>query len=65
MSKIYDRLIKVEFYGKMEMDGTDDDIYTIIETNTDPESKYLIDGEDAVEMLMSVIEQLEKSNEEK
>lgn len=65
MGKFYDRLLKVEIFGKIEMDGTDNDIYAIIGNDSDPESKYLINGEDAMEVLMAVLEQLEKSDEDK
>ena len=65
MGKFYDRLLKVEIFGKIEMDGTDDDIYAIIGNDSDPESKYLINGEDAIEVLMAVLERLEKSDEDK
>lgn len=65
MGKFYDRLLKVEIFGKAEMDGADDDIYAVIGNDSDPESKYLINGEDAMEVLMAVLEQLEKSDEDK
>lgn len=65
MGKFYDRLLKIEIFGKTEMDGTDDDIYAIIGNDSDPESKYLINGEDAMEVLMAILEQLEKSDEDK
>ena len=65
MGKFYDRLLKVEIFGKMEMNGADDDIYAVIGNDSDPESKYLINGEDAMELLMTVLEQLEKSDEDK
>ena len=65
MGKFYDRLLKVEIFGKTEMNGADDDIYAIIGNDSDPESKYLINGEDAMEVLMAVLEQLEKSDEDK
>ena len=65
MGKFYDRLLKVEIFGKMEMNGADDDIYAVIGNDSDPESKYLINGEDAMEVLMAVLEQLEKSDEDK
>ena len=65
MGKFYDRLLKVEIFGKAEMDGSDDDIYAVIGNDSDPESKYLINGEDAMEVLMAVLEQLEKSDEDK
>ena len=65
MGKFYDRLLKVEIFGKTEMDGADDDIYAVIGNDSDPESKYLINGEDAMEVLMTVLEQLEKSDEDK
>lgn len=65
MGKFYDRLLKVEIFGKTEMDGADDDIYAVIGNDSDPESKYLINGEDAMEVLMAVLEQLEKSDEDK
>ena len=65
MGKFYDRLLKVEIFGKSKMDGADDDIYAVIGNDSDPESKYLIDGEDAMKLLMDILEQLEKSNEDK
>ena len=65
MGKFYDRLLKVEIFGKSKMDGTDDDIYAVISNDSDPESKYLINGEDAMKVLMDILEQLEKSDEDK
>lgn len=65
MGKFYDRLLKIEIFGKTEMDETDDDIYAVISNDSDPESKYLINGEDAMEVLMTVLEKLEKSDEDK
>lgn len=65
MGKFYDRLLKVEIFGKTEMNGADDDIYAVIGNDSDPESKYLINGENAMEVLMAVLEQLEKSDEDK
>ena len=65
MGKFYDRLFKVEIFGKSKMDGTDDDIYAVIGNDSDPESKYLIDGEDVMKLLMYILEQLEKSDEDK
>ena len=65
MGKFYDRLLKVEIFGKSKMDETDDDIYAVISNDSDPESKYLIDGEDAMKLLMDILEQLEKSDEDK
>lgn len=64
MGKFYNRLLKVEIFGKSKMDGTDD-IYAVIGNDSDPESKYLIDGEDAMKLLMDILEQLEKSDEDK